>query len=250
MRFRPTRLRGFSLVEILVVIVIVAVLAGMLLPAVMLVRDSARSVTCASNLRQAGLAIQTYSSDWNGCLPPSCDDNGITRWFFLVQSYLDDTDRSNNGTRWAKIILCPAADLPFDPSCPNQDRTHYCANSMTMPDIGSWDWYGGYGCGFPVPLSQVNRKSEIFLLTDGAQQINGATGATMSAWNNPGLWDSDPTHADLPITPDPNPEPATWPGSTVYYRHHGKATFLFVDGHVGSIAKGGLLRRNSNWKWY
>ncbi|MCC7203624.1 MAG: type II secretion system protein [Phycisphaeraceae bacterium] len=65
---RPSR-RGFSLIELLVVIGVVSLLIGLLLPAVARGRDQARTTNCMSNLRQVGLVLTAYVSDHDQRLP-------------------------------------------------------------------------------------------------------------------------------------------------------------------------------------
>lgn len=63
--------RGFTLIELMVVIAVIALLIGILLPALGQAREEGRSAVCAANLRSMGLAWQLYSNDNNGVVMPA-----------------------------------------------------------------------------------------------------------------------------------------------------------------------------------
>ena len=116
---RPLARMGFTLVELLIVISVMAVLIGMLLPAINAVRESARTTKCLNNLRQITLATFAYTNDNDNHLPMAVSGYDAESRGYEGQTlgskiapYLDAQD-ANSG--WSvpssKIFICPDSPI-------------------------------------------------------------------------------------------------------------------------------------------
>jgi prepilin-type N-terminal cleavage/methylation domain-containing protein/prepilin-type processing-associated H-X9-DG protein len=122
------RRQGFTLIELLVVIAIIAVLLGMLLPAVQKVRDSALRASCQNNLKQMGLALHSYQNDHEALPPgmlspepnlsratatgftlllPYLEQKPLYGLYHFDQPWWDDSNFQAVGSK-VSVYLCPA----------------------------------------------------------------------------------------------------------------------------------------------
>jgi prepilin-type N-terminal cleavage/methylation domain-containing protein len=140
---------GFTLVELLVVLAIIALLIGLLLPAVQKVREAAARASCANNLKQITLAVQHYQMA-SGQITSRClGDNGAS-WLVLILPYIE---QDNLYRRWdlrrpyydqGEVARLTPVSIYF---CPSRRTSQTALASVS----GDQQWLGGENYGPQVP---------------------------------------------------------------------------------------------------
>lgn len=125
--------RGLTLIEILVVISIIAILAGMLCPVFMSARTISKRAVCQSNLRQFGMAFEMYIADWDGTLPAPGGLVGDRNYWAQDNGGGLHPYIRNQGDR--SIWCCPSYDIETDETMTHVPRTYSMNAFLRTP----WD---------------------------------------------------------------------------------------------------------------
>lgn len=197
---------GFTLVELLVVIAILALLIGLLLPAVQAARGAARRTQCASHLRQIGIGMQNFATSHEGAFPRTYHEGDDQSWVFTLAPFMEGVDM---------IRTCP--DDPL-----GEERIRHRGTSFVISQYIAMDVEGSV-----KRIDDLRATSKTITVFEGANA------------RDPESFQFEHAHAAQWFSPANVKLKLVWVRITEEIqtdRHAGRQShYLFADSHVASV---------------
>jgi prepilin-type N-terminal cleavage/methylation domain-containing protein/prepilin-type processing-associated H-X9-DG protein len=215
---------AFTLIEVLVVLAIIAILAGLLLPALGVAKARAKTIACLNQLRQSSVAAQMYAGDNAGVLVPNLDITRVTTssnvW---VSGSMKDATHATNTTLLRLGKLFPYASQVGLFHCPADNSMSMEGASVRGPRVRSYamnSWIGSRS----MEVGDIGRNSFRTFVKDAEFSAKGAAALWLMADEH------EFTIEDgyFLVTMDDTRPFASFPA----LRHQRGFTMNFVDGHA------------------
>ena len=208
------KIRIFTLIELLIVIAMIAILAGMLLPALNAARDKAKTIQCASNFSSIGKAVMMYVSDWNDYLPPGSNGDG-------------DSSDPNRKRLWGTGNTGVIAEYLN------------CTNDPVLIGYVDWPLHSKFAC--PADRKQTDHYTLGYNI-----QLNNQVYRKENGIHKLGRW-KQPTRTMLVQGAETS---EVQYNHVLIYRHDAKTNVLFGDTHVATLKSGQIPHDKSGEPGY
>ncbi|MFA6568604.1 MAG: DUF1559 domain-containing protein [Victivallales bacterium] len=217
----------FTIVELLVVIAIIGILASMILVALSVAKEQAKSITCKNNLKQVGLGMNLYINDYNGTYPTARWGTAPkVRWQNSIGTYIggsvldpsQESDATGTNVITNNILKCPSTEkskYQLDPTSgpllgkKREDYLRTGSYGYNWATFGTFHLDSAVIRKYPVNVKQIPHPSSTILVADsfgvkdksetrphsytidGPVQLNGRWGTAL------GQTPTDPRHRKL-----------------------------------------------------
>jgi len=229
-RLKTTFSIAFTLVELLVVISIIGLLAGLAVPAINGGLKSAKAGACLSNLHQIGVATMAFAAD-NSFKLPNAGSGTSDMWATQLATFISTGTKSKKS-----IFVCPGSEKAVQEATGSDVAVTYGVHNGLMPKGGT-----------ASNISSVVRSTEVILAGDVCQNP-GNKGWSPFCIEQPSIISSQSggrggsTDLTSPISFGTDSDNGNNPW--LRYRHSGKVNVVMCDGHAESIKKGSVLNKH------
>ncbi len=217
---------GFTLMEMLACIAIVAIITSLVIAALGRAKMAAHRTTCASNLRQIGTAVFGYANDHKGALPPTTHVTGSQgyeiAWIYALAPYLADVD---------EVRICPAD--PHGAERLKGGGTSYLLNNIAFD--ARYDPFGNLLESYNN-LFRLANPSRTFWAGSISDSRTGAS--VLNDHTHAESWDAGWGAFIRDIEPNRHRV-----GDSNRTHTNGSSNYLFADGHVENIPASEMKRR-------